>query len=678
MTTYHMGFNPLEYFAAVRDPDELANRMNCKIRDWREWCFSRGIMGLWEKKLKNYYGVSFSGNTSMGVTRGGSEGELSLIKVNDLHNLIQNQLVIVTGQRPAGIAKAINSDTDSLKSARIGTAIAEYYMSQLDFEKKFVSAAEVALLCDESFVELYWDKNAGDPIAVDPETMQPEMSGDCIMRVHSSWNVTRDTGISIPYQSWNIVTYKENKYDVATAFPKFRDHILTCKNDDLPTIDFDPIPDGSDAVFCHLLIHDRTPAAPNGRYALLVGGKIVLDTDLPFKPYPIERMSPGDVIDGITGYSAANDIMGLEEITDMLHSIVTSNDAAFGGNIIVGPEGSNINHQDLAKGLRYIELAPSMVDKIRTLDLCRTPPEIFKYIEILGSKKDSFVGVNSITKGQPTGQLSGASGSAMALLQSQSISFNSGIQRSFYRCMSASMTKLIEILRTYADTPRIARIVGKSKASGLKEFKYTGQDLESISSIVYELVNPMSQTVGGKLTFAQDLIQAGMIKSPKQYLTVATTGELDEMINDDEQDNFLILEENEAMTEGRDVMAVITEMHQDHIKSHTSLISREAKENDPDLVQRVLNHVTQHLDLWAQASMSNPGLLFATGQQPLPMPMQGPPGMPPQDQGAPQGIGQEVGGGEPPVQQEADQVQQPNLPTIAGTDQTAQIPGVNI
>jgi hypothetical protein len=39
------------------------------------------------------------------------------------------------------------------------------------------------------------------------------------------------------------------------------------------------------------------------------------------------------------------------------------------------------------------------------------------------------------------------------------------------------MTKLIGILRVYADTPRVAKIVGKSKASGLKEFKYTGDDL---------------------------------------------------------------------------------------------------------------------------------------------------------------------------------------------------------
>jgi hypothetical protein len=120
-----------------------------------------------------------------------------MIKVNDLRSLIQEQLVIVTSQRPAGQARAINSDTQSLKSARIGTAISEYYMSQIGFEAKFVTATEIALLCDEAYIDLFWDKTAGDPIAVDPVTGTPEMSGDCILRTHAPWNVSRDPGLTL-------------------------------------------------------------------------------------------------------------------------------------------------------------------------------------------------------------------------------------------------------------------------------------------------------------------------------------------------------------------------------------------------------------------------------------------------------------------------------------------------
>lgn len=670
-----------EYFAAIEDPDQLADAMQQKIREWREWCSSRGMINLWELKLKNYYGISASGNSSQRVTAGGTEGELSLIKVNDLHALIQEQLVIVTSQRPAGQARAINSDTQSLKSAKIGSAIAEYYMSQANFEIKFVNCAEIALLCDEGYLDLFWDKSAGDPIAVDPETQMPEMSGDAILRVHPPWNVARDPGLKIEQQKWNIISFTINKFDAASMYPKFEHDILACGTEDnLQALPMNSIPDGSDAIFAHLLVHDRTPSRKEGRYSLMIGDQIVLDTDLPYKDFPVERMTPADVIDGAIGYCPANDIMGLEQITDALHSIITSNEITFGGQNIVAPEGNNLQVSNIAKGLRMFELPPDMVDKLIPLQLCKTSPEIFNYIGLLGSKKEKAVGSVASSLAQQAAQ--GASGSSMALIQTQAISYNSGIQRSYFRLLSSTMTKLIGILRVYADTPRVARIVGKSKASGLKEFKYTGMDLNSISSIVYEMVNPVSQTYGGRLTMGQDLLKAGQIKSPKQYINLVATGQTDVLTEDDEADGMLILEENEALTEGRPVQAVITEIHADHIKSHNSLITQEAKENDPDMVGRVLNHVQEHITLWQKASATNPGILMATNQQPL-MPPPRPPGLPPSPGGplpppvgAPQELGKVVGGGLPPAQQKAEGIREPNLPNIAGTKQKPTIPGV--
>lgn len=665
--------NSMEYFASIEDPIRLASEMQNKIRIWREWASTRGLMMLWEKKLRNYYGTSMGGNSSQAVTQGGSEGELAMIKINDLHQLIQEQLVIVTSQRPAGQARAINSDTSSLKDCKIGTAIAEYYMSQAGFEVKFVTAAETALLCDEGYVELFWNKEAGDPIAVDPETGKPEMSGDCVLRTHAPWNVARDPGLSLEQQKWNILSFRVNKFDAAATYPKFSEQILACQDDNLPEIPMNGIPDGSDSIYAHLLVHDRTPATPEGRYSLLIGDYIVLDSALPYKDYPVERITPSDVIDGATGYAAANDILAAEEVTDALHSIITTNEVTLGGATIVGPEGGNLKHTDLAKGLRYFELPLDLVDKLRALQLCHTPPEIFNYIGMLGSKKEKAVGSVSTALSQQASQ--GASGSSMALIQTQSISFNSGTQRSYFRLLSAVMTKLIGILRVYADTPRVAKIVGKSKSAGLKEFKYTGQDLNSISSIVYEMVNPISQTFGGRLQFAQDLLQSGLIKSPKQYITVATTGQLDTMTENDEADQLLILEENEWLSEGKQVNVIITEMHADHIKSHMSVLSSPKAKEDPNIVNATLTHVMAHIQNWQDASANNPGILMATGQQPL-MPPPPPPGMGPPPPGAPQGAGQLVGGGEPPAQMKAEEVQQPNLPTIAGTDQKPTVPGV--
>ena len=681
MSTYNK--NSDVYFATIEDPAELANAMQDKITQWRNWAQSKGLISLWTKKVTNYYGISANGNLSQKITPGGAEGELTYIKVNDLHSLLKAQLVLVTSNRPAGMARAVNADAASLRSSKIGSAIAEYYMADVGLEAQFIQACRVGLLLDEGFVDLFWDKTAGDPIAIDPMTQQPVMSGDVCMRVHAPWNVARDPGCPVDEQSWYIISRLGNRFDLAAAYPKFEQEILYYrKTDSLPTIAMNKLPDDSDMVWQHLLIHDRTAAVPDGRYSLLIGDQIVLDTTLPYKDFPVERLSPEDVIDGPLGYTPANDILAMEEVTDALHSIVTTNNVTFGGQSIVSAVGSDLNVSDLGKGMRLFELAPDKVEMLRPLQLTKSAPETYSYIEKLEQKKEQQTGSSASTLDQQAAQ--GASGSAMALIESKSIQYNSDIQRGYYRLLSAGMTKLIGILRKYADTPRVARIVGKSKAAGLKEFKYTGQDLNSISSIVYEIVNPVSQTQGGRLTMAQDLIKANMIKSPKQYITLVTTGSLEALTENDEADQLLIIEENEWLSEGKPLHAVITENHADHIKSHQSVLSSPKAKQDPLLVQAVLAHVQEHIDLWTQASMTNPGLLMATNQQPL-MPPPPPPGMmgpppggPPHGPPAgPPGPGPAKIQGKPPEGQPMAEAKEPGMPFNPLTHERQVVPGSN-
>lgn len=672
------------YFAQLTDPSQYVTACLEKISKWREYCSGRGLSDLWTRKLSNYYGLSEDSYSSQRAISGGTEGELTNIKVNDLHSLVQNQLVVITAARPAGVAKAINSDVRSLRNSRIGSAIAEYYLSQAGFEQKFVNACEIALLIDEAFVDLYWDKDAGDPIRPDMDPMtgkpmanaQPIMSGDAKMRLHVPYNVARDPDVQADNHKWHILSILHNRFDLAAMYPKFKEQILSAAQDNVPQLDLQ-VRQGEDNVYAHLVVHDRTPAVPEGRYSLIVGDTLIADMELPYPEYPVDRLTPGDVIDGAVGYCPSNDVMAMEQITDALHSIATTNNVTFGTQSLAGPPLSGVVVSEVAKGLRYFELPPELVDKLQPLQLTKTAPETYAYIDKLSAKKQEALGsVQGTLQAQAT---QGSSGAAMALIQAQAVQFNSGTQRSYYRLLSRTMTKLIGVLRVYAETPRVARIVGKSKSQGLKEFKYTGKDLNSISSIVYEMVNPVAQTVGGRLQFAQDLIQNGMITSPRQYLTVAETGNLDALTAPDEDINLLILEENERLSDGEHVQAVVTENHADHIKSHMSVIASPEAKEDENVLNATLAHIQEHLDVWQDASINNPAILLATGQQPLPPPQpQMPPGMPPVGgPGAPA-----PSGGPGPMQAPGEalgemQPKAPNLPNNPATGEEPAIPGVN-
>jgi hypothetical protein len=652
------------YFATLPPYSrEFLDAAKEKINIYRDYCKQSGQSTRWELSLGSNYGSSPDGKNSWRVTPGGEFGELVQYKVNDYASLIKHQLVLAIQQRPAGIAKAINTDIKTLRDARIGSLLVEYYLSDPahDFEADYVQALYLALLTSESFVVQDWDATKGDDVRPD-EMGQSIKTGDFVQEVYGIWNSACDIGAPSAKQPWRIFSGRVNKFDFAAKYPTYKDEIILDADYGTSTGIRKPLmyqkpSEGTDYIEVHKLIHMPTDACPEGRYALFIADQVILDVAYPYPSKCFHRCSEMDMFETIFAHTSNYDLLSLEQVTDSLHSVILNNQTTFGVATIVGPKGGGIAQQELAKGLRYLELDPNLVDKIRPLELLSTPAEIFNYIGLLGQKKGEFSGINSILRGDPQGQLKGASGSAMALLQSQAISFNSGIQRAFYKLLSACGTGIIENLREFADEPRVVRIAGKQNREAVKEFKFDADTLKSVSTVVFEPVNPVLQTASGKLTVAQDLLQAGMLSSPKRYIEVLTTGNLNVLIEDDVAMEEAIIEENEKLSEGVPVIAVITENHQAHIAGHQSVICQPNAKQDANLVQNVLSHIQEHITLWQQASMNNPALLAATNQQVLPpMPM---PGMP---VGVQQGQPMPAGFTPPEQAQNSQPDNQPRLP----------------
>jgi len=646
-----------------------------KIQIYRRFCEDSGKFSKWCRALQNYYGISTDGTKSSNtVTRGGDSGQLTMAKVADYRNIIQHQLILITSQRPSGVAKAINSNPESLKEARIGSMLVEYYLNQVGLEKMFISAAERALVTEEAFAVLDWDTSLGDEIRPEMDengepTEKMIMSGDMTMKIFSAWNMARDPYLNSPEQmKWGIGSWRENKFDLCAKFQTHADAILKGTSRKLKEIVFNTInEDDTDQTEVHCLWHDKTPACPKGRITLFTTEEILLDGEFPYKEFNIYRMSQNDSIDNCFGYSNNNDLLALEEVTDALHSVVISNNTAFGAQAIIGPKGANLDHTQLAKGFAYFEVDPAHVDKIKSLQLTHTSAETFNYIERLDRKKETLGGIGSLVRGEPEGAIRGSSGSALALIQAQSIQYQSGGQRSFYQLLSQCCTGMILMLQRYADSERVIRITGNVQGQYLEELKYSSKSLSNISSVTFEMTNPLEKTIGGKEQIADTLLQHNLIKNARQYLTLHRTGSLDAFTEDDEADEIGVKSENQRLRDGRPVQIVKTENHEEHIQTHMSLIaSPESKENG-DLVAATLQHIDEHLATWEWLSMNQPSLLIATHQKVLPMPPMGmpPQGMPPGGPGEmppPPGKGMPNSNPQPPAVQKAAGIQQPNLP----------------
>lgn len=642
-----------QYFATLQDAtylDELKKRLN----QYRNF-YALGLADRWRISLQNYYGTSPDGKTSWQVTIGGENGELVQQKVNEYASNVKHQLTLAVKDRPAGIAKAVNWDVKTLRDARLGSQLVEYYFTDPahQFESDYIRALRIALLCAEAYIVQDWDTSRGEELAMDEQNGQMIRQGDLTQWMYGPWNAARDIWAPSEKCPWRIFSRFSNKYELAAQFPAYAEEIVRNAggNDVAQPFYGNPSEWDSDYVEEHLFVHLPTLALGKGRYTRWVGDTKFMDVSYPYKARNWHRVVDEDLLETSHGHTSNYDLLGLEQVTDALHSIVLNNQSTYGVATLKAKRGNIPTVQELAKGMRVVEL--DKLDDLDVLDLVRTAPEIFKYEEIISNKKGKMSGINSVIAGDPQGALKGASGSALALLQSQALIFNSGTQKAFYQLLSSAGTGIIEMCRQFADEPRIVRIAGKANRAAVKEFKYDSNTLEAVSTVVFEPVNPVLQTAAGKVSVADSLLEKGMISSPKRYLEVYTTGNLDALIGDDVTAQDAILEENEYLSEGRPVEVVATENHEDHIKGHGATIQTPNAKEDPELVLATLTHNQDHINMWMWLSANNPALLIATGQkvlpvvpgvagQPMPVPGQPgymgapPPGMPvPGEESAP-------------------------------------------
>lgn len=672
-----------QYFALLPKEDiaaELSKR--CDL-----WYENLGMSGIYRKMKKSYaayygYNQTGSGHTSSEIIKSGEQGELSLIKANHFRNLLQHLLVMTTSSRPAMDARAVNTDYRSLAQTILANGILDYYMREKRLERHLKLAVEYSLVFGEGYVRMEWDTSEGDEYSVDPESNRITFTGDISYSVLNPLDVIKDVFRTDHNNlDWLIVRHFKNRWELVAKYPELRDEILSAATKDELDVTFNYKfkTDGemrSDLIPVYEFYHERSDALPNGRQVVYVNKDAVLyDGPLPYKTIPVYRITPGEFIGTPHGYTVGFDLLSLQETLDGLYSIIVTNQSTFGVQNLLLPIGHNISYSALEGGLNIIEFDPASGFKPEALNLTKTPPEIFNFVDKVESVMETISGVNSVARGNPEANL--RSGNALALIQSMAIQFNSGLQQSYAQLLEDVGTATLSTLRDFAATPRVAMIVGKTNRSYMKEF--TGSDLDKISRVVVDMGNPLSKTTAGKLEMANNLLQQGIIKNAQDYIMVMKTGNLDTMLEGELSELTCIKSENERLAEGKPVVALVTDEHVLHIKEHKSVIaSPDAREN-PQIIQAVLSHIQQHIE---QLKTADPNLLNILGQPSLAQPpMQ--PGMPqgPQ-QGGPGGAGgppppSPMKGPGAPVPEGAPPQRTANLPKNPMTNEPPSIPGVN-
>jgi hypothetical protein len=438
----------------------------------------------------------------------------------------------------------------------------------------------------------------------------------------SPFDVVFDPTKSDSNHDWQLCRSFKNKFDLIAKYPEFSEQIKALKTkSDLNTtrVTMSAYDETTD-VPVYEFFHKPTESLPKGRYVLYLDSDIVLeDTVLVYKNLPIFRIASRDILGTPFSYTAMFDLLPIQDAVNSLYSTIMTNQNAFGVQNVYVERGSDVQMEQVADGLNFIQGNPGFQPP-RPLNLTQTPAEIFNFLKMLESSMETISGVNSVARGNPESQLK--SGNALALIQSQALQFISGLQQSYIQLIEDVGTNVVELLKTFAKTPRVAAIAGKSNVTYMKEF--TSDDLSSITRVIVDAGNALAQTTAGRVEMASQMMQMGIITTPEQYISVINSGKLETMTEGQNKELLLVRAERERLVDGTTpVVAVLTDAHSLHIREHKAVLADPDLRMDAELVQRTLAHIQEHIDILSNPDVAN--ILALLGEQPLGPPMGTPP-----------------------------------------------------
>jgi len=560
----------------------------------------RAYHGAYSNDLGYGHRVEFSGE----------QGELVQLPVNHFRNIASHMYTMITANRPIMEARAVNTDYKSLAQTYVANGILDYYMKEKHLEDCIKKAAEMAIVLGSGFVKLEWNATAGEAYDVDPETGEFTYEGELEFTNLSPFDVVVDGTKETWNNEWILTRSFQNRYNLMAKYPELADKLKGVKPKNQSAVYRLAVfsNDDTDDIPVFEFFHKRTEAMPEGRYMLFVDSDIVLlDTKMPYRVLPVFRIVPSEILGTPYGYTPMYDIFPIQEGINSLYSTIMTNQNAFGVQNLYVPRGADIAVNTLDGAMNIIEGNA----KPEPLQLTQTPPEVFNFLNMLIQSAETISGVNSVTRGNPEASLK--SGTALALVQSMSLQYISGLQQSYVKLIEDVGTAIIQMLKDFAVTPKVVALVGKNNRPLLKEF--TGETISSINRVVVDVGNPLSRTIAGRVQMAEQMLQMNLVKTPEQYFQVINTGKIETMFEGEMNELLLVKSENEQMLEGKSVIVSPLDKHRLHINEHKAVLSDPDLRRDPELVRSVLEHIQDHLD---SLRNTDPALLQLIGEQPLP------------------------------------------------------------
>ena len=584
--------DPLQYFASETDPQKLVAAVAARVGEVaKQFDFSEEA-----NAYEHLFGASLRlGSQSMVVTHGDAQ-QLIKMRVNKAKALRASLVGLILGPPLTWRASARNADVESRSVVLMGQNLLEFSWKQNGLGVFCGEWVGNGIAFKASYALADWMPQLGEAVAPDYTAGDGQLlwSGGLRVREVLPWDVYFDS----EYRSWQDVpwvcirTY-ENRFDLAAleSDEATKAAIIGASGDWLTAKGGGKRNNQSpDVVAVHRLWHKPCPAVPNGLELRFLDGQTVIGQPKPCGEIPLERFSPDVRADSAHGDSQWQSTLGIQEMTDSVHSSVASNFNALGTQAVMMDSRDNIS-RDRLNNLMVFETAPGR-EKPAGLQLTRNPEGFDKWLEMMASAQTDLVGLNDVAMGSPdTAQMNAE---AFTLLASMAVQRNGATQRRALDAIGRLGQRVIKVLAENMSEEQAISIAGRAAQLSYPMQDVTPDKLKAITSVHVEVGNAMEQTSAGRLQLLQLYMQSNPNMRPEDMQQVIETGRLEQAMNVQRDEDLFIAWEIDEILAGRSPVVHVSDDHLKHCAKHRVVVLTPAARASEAVIKADAQHFLMH------------------------------------------------------------------------------------
>lgn len=496
----------------------------------------------------------------------------------------------ITRHRPVFSVVARTADEDDVYKARAATSFLQYLWDTCDIERHAQQALLWALITGNGFTKAIWDPYAGESVVVNGEEHK---LGSIVVDHCSPFELYVD-----PYArflreaAW---VFHARVRPVEYVELKWGEKVRPEPFEVIKLLGPGGVSQELQRNACVVKEYWERPnlKRPYGRYAVVVGDKVVYEDENPYPEIgiPFAHVKHIPVPGEFWGISDITNLRSIQVSYNKLRSDILENTSKLSNPPLLAPLGAFKTDPDFAPGKVHYYHPALSGNAIVPLKVEPYPPQLINTLMRLLQERDDVTGVSEVSRGTVPRNIRSAAAVAYMLEQDETRLYVTA--REYEALIEETLRMCLVLARKFYTYPRVIRVLGDNRSYEAKLFK--AQDIPEGADVVVQAGSTLPKSVVQQQEYLFNLWDRGIVRDPRLVLRLTQYGNMEEITAEIDLDVSQAQRENEKLRNGVWVDVEDFHNHVIHISEHNKFRKTAAYEDlTNDIKELFRKHVAVH------------------------------------------------------------------------------------